>query len=77
MKLQKRIISTAEKCAKKFVTVYEDEGSMLKYCSKKIAKIMEDKRVPDSTGYNSIQSIVNTFDHFFNTNVVQIQLDTN
>ena len=65
MKLQKKIISTAEKCAKKFVTVYEDEGSMLKYCSKKIAKIMEDKRVPDSTGYNSIQSIVHTFDSFF------------
>ena len=65
MKLHKRIISTAEKCDKKFVTVYEDEGSMVKYCSKKIAKIMEDKRVPDSTGYNSIQSIVNTFDSFF------------
>ena len=65
IKLQKRIISSAETCARKFLTVYEDEGSMVKYCSKKIANVMETERVPDSIGYKSIQSIVNTFDKLF------------
>ena len=35
-KLEKKIISSAEACAKKFLTVSEDKSSIIKYCTKKI-----------------------------------------
>ena len=68
MKLQKRILSSAETCARKFLTDDGNEGSMVKYCSKKNAKVMETKRAPNSDGYKSILSVVNTFDKIFYSN---------
>ena len=64
-KLQKKIISSAEACAKKFLAVSEDKTSIIKYCSKKISKIMKINRIPESNGYQSIQSVISTFDKIY------------
>ena len=41
---------------------------MVKHCSKTISKIMDIKRIPDTIDYESIQSIVNTFDALYYRN---------